>query len=398
MAGELASALAASGHQVLVITPFPNRSWGRIADGYRRRVFERRKTAFERLMVPTWLLGKRRKWYNRLLENVTFGLASAAALLLSKSGDVLLLETWPIAAEWLASVAARLKGMPVINYRKDVYPEALVSAGFLREGSWIARRLVALDRVVLRRAARTIAISDSMADDLSRTRGIAKNRFEVVRDWLDLSCLRPSGEGGRWRERAGLPPGAFVCLFAGTMGYASGVRSLAEAASCLRHETDVYVVCVGDGAVKAQLEAIKTERALSNLLLLPFQPRDEVAACQSAADVLLLPTAAGMGTSSVPSKFITYLAMARPVLCAVKADSEIARTVRGRSCGLVVEPEDGQAIARAIVELKHLTVDQRREMGRNARALAEERHSMTRAVREIEALIARVAGEDRLAS
>ena len=120
-------------------------------------------------------------------------------------------------------------------------------------------------------------------------------------------------------------------------------------------------------------------------MLLPFQPRERVADMQSAADVMLLTTSAQMGTTSVPNKLITYLAVARPVICAVPADTDLARLVVERRLGVVVPPENPSALAVAI---QALAKDRAAllEMGQRSRAVALERYSLQSAVASFDRL------------
>jgi colanic acid biosynthesis glycosyl transferase WcaI len=100
----------------------------------------------------------------------------------------------------------------------------------------------------------------------------------------------------------------------------------------------------------------------------------------SAADVFLLPTAPGMGASSVPSKLITYLAMSRPVVACAIPGSELATAVEEEGVGWVVPPADALSFAVAIRHAKGLGAGPRADMGIVARRLAVSRHSTESAI------------------
>jgi colanic acid biosynthesis glycosyl transferase WcaI len=131
-------------------------------------------------------------------------------------------------------------------------------------------------------------------------------------------------------------------------------------------------------------------RGLTNLVLLPFQPREKVADMQSAADAMLLTTSAEVGASSVPSKLITYLAVGKPVICAAPADTDIAALIRERQLGLVVPPEDPASLADAIRHMAALDAPERLEIGRRARAVALERYSLESALARFTRLFAEI--------
>jgi colanic acid biosynthesis glycosyl transferase WcaI len=130
-------------------------------------------------------------------------------------------------------------------------------------------------------------------------------------------------------------------MFAGTLGLASRADILVEVARAFGPADQIRVVCIGEGILKKEMERAAASDGLPRLLLLPFQPRHRVAEVQSSADVMLLTSSPEMGTSSIPSKLITYLAVGKPVICSVTADADIAHLVTGHQIA-VVELQPGQ--------------------------------------------------------
>jgi hypothetical protein len=87
------------------------------------------------LRVWTCLIGPRRRFANRVLENLSFGLSAAAAVLATKRPDVLLARILANHFKVLIMSAAKLRGIKVIKLHKDVYPEAAIAAGILSKES-----------------------------------------------------------------------------------------------------------------------------------------------------------------------------------------------------------------------------------------------------------------------
>lgn len=387
MAGELAEFFARRGDAVTVIAPFPSRPQGRIYDGYRRswRLDEIYQHARVR-RVPCATIGRRRSGVRRILENVTFGFTSAVALALVPRPDVVVVEAWPVLASLMVLTVCAMRSVPSIYYIQDLYPEAMVSAGLIRADGLAAKALLLLDRLACRTASTNVVISPSMAAYVGVTRRVSADRVDVIPNWLDLSTMHPGNDGSQWRRAVGIGDSDFVALFAGTVGHASGAGVLTEVARLLADTPRIRIVCVGEGPLKQEIEAQERRERLTNLMLLPFQPRDRVAAMHAGADVCLLTTAPGMGVSSVPSKLITYLAMARPVIASVPAESDVARMIEDERLGWLVRPGNAQSLAGAIRRAAALPVGERRAMGARARRVAEERHSTQSAVERFSAL------------
>jgi colanic acid biosynthesis glycosyl transferase WcaI len=329
-----------------------------------------------------------------LLENVSFGLSASLTLLIIRRPDVVLMESWPIMSQVLIMLAARVRGLKVVNYVKDIYPEAMIAAGLLSKESRLAKILSRVDAWVCRAAALNITIGDGMTELLASTRGVARERLMVINDWVDLEVIRPFVGTSTWREENGIRESDFVCMFAGTLGLASRADILVEVARAFGPAEQTRIVCVGEGVLKQEMDRVATRDGLSSLVLLPFQPRQRVAEVQSSADVMLLTSSAGMGASSIPSKLITYLGVGKPVICSVDADSDISRLVTGEHVGLVVEPGSAAAIVAAIREMRAMGPAALSEMSRRARQVAVDRFSLPAALRCFDAVVAKVMGRE----
>src|SRR5262245_36022895 len=136
MGAELAREWSRMGHSVYVICPLPNRPQGVLFAGFKRRPLSRFNSGAVRgVRVWTWLVGEERRPLNRVLENVTFGLMSSLVLLFSRKPDVVVAESWPIFAMIPVSLVCALRRIKLVNYIKDLYPEALIAARMLRSDS-----------------------------------------------------------------------------------------------------------------------------------------------------------------------------------------------------------------------------------------------------------------------
>jgi colanic acid biosynthesis glycosyl transferase WcaI len=390
MAAELVAAWGRAGHHVTVISPVPNRPQGRVYPGFERRLWKS-STAFEGarcLRIRSWLIGEQRRATDRILENLTFGLGSAAALLVQSRPDVVVVETWPILAAATVIGQCVLRGIPVVNYIKDIFPEAATAAGLLSADSPVASALMRLDRWVCHRAAVNVVISERAAAYLVRSRRLPPAKVHAIPDWLDLTAIAPTDGGPAWRRQVGLDLGERVFMFAGTMGHASRVDILIEVANRLRRQRQIRLVCVGQGVLKPSMAREIERLGLTNLTLLPFQPRERVPDMQSAADAMLLTTSAEMGFSSVPNKLITYLAMGKPVICAAPPETDAAALVREHDLGVVVPPENPTMLAEAIEWMAGQDPARLAATGRRARSIALERYSLPSALARFDGVFA----------
>ncbi|HKE72347.1 MAG TPA: glycosyltransferase, partial [Acidimicrobiales bacterium] len=177
--------------------------------------------------------------------------------------------------------------------------------------------------------------------------------------------LRP--RDNPWRRRQGLGD-RFVYLYTGTLGLKHRPELLYRLAQQRVGDADVVVVSEGMG--EARLRDMLHRHPLPNLHLLPFQPMDDYPDILGSADVLVALLEPTAGTFSVPSKVLSYLCAGRPVLAAIPPENLAARTIERAGAGVVVPPDDEEAL---LVAAKQLRTDPelRHEAGARARAYAE---------------------------
>lgn len=351
---ELAQALAARGHEVRVVCPFPSRPAGVVASGFERR-WKNRTVEGSVLVERRWsTLSRTSTLASRFVENLTFGLTSAIALLRGPRPDVVYLNTWPLFAALLAVLAIRVRRLPFVLSVQDLYPESLFVQK--RAGARVAiAMLKGLDAWIARRAAGVIAISKGFAQIYVQDRRVAQDRVRLVPNWIE-SSLAPDPEGGRAiRRRLGIGNDVRLLVFGGNVGVAANVEQLIET---MRHLGDRYVLLIaGTGTRVGACRALAEKLVRGRVVFLDPWPSDETASVLSAADLLVLPTLGEQSVVSVPSKLLTYLLMNKPVLALAREQSETARVLRESGSGRTLETNDPHRIAAAVEAMAEEPMD-----------------------------------------
>jgi len=366
---DVARALAARGHQVTVIAPFPNRPAGRLYAGHRRVPF-RREFAREgfRIVRCASFFSRRSSMLSRLVENVSFGMMSMLALLFRRKPAAIYANTWPIFAAGMIAIVARLRRIPFVLSVQDIYPESLRSQR--RSGSGLAARvLLAIDPWIARNARAVVVISRRFAEHYLRTRGVDASRIHVVPNWLSSEGTEEmAGAVEACRDRNGIPRDAFLLTYGGNVGVAASVETVIETFRHLDDDPDIHLLVAGDGASLEDCRRLATEIAPRRIHFQNawFGTMDVL----HAADALVLPTHAAQSSASVPSKLINYLLSGRPILATALPESDTAAAIQTSGAGVVVEPDDPVALAAAIRATKRLPRDERERMGRAGRTWA----------------------------
>ena len=167
-------------------------------------------------------------------------------------------------------------------------------------------------------------------------------------------------------ERPPRTDGPLRVLYAGTLGIAQVVGVLLQAAALAGPEI-VELVIAGEGAEGAALE--QQARGLANVELLGAVPAARIPALYEGVDAGVVPLRdLPIFSGALPTKLFEVLAAGRPAI--VAARGEAAELVREAGAGVIVSPEDPQALAEAFQTLRGAPPEQALQMGRRARLTA----------------------------
>jgi colanic acid biosynthesis glycosyl transferase WcaI len=347
---DLAEDLAAAGHDVSVLTTTPHYNpgieagtwpalgwwWIPVVKRSRRggvRVWhvvmpDRRTHLLARLVA--WA------WYHLVSTLVGAGLRRADAILVCSPPLTIGISAW---------VLSLVHRAPFVYNVQELYPDIAVRLGVFRPGRLLTG-LYGLERFVYRRAARVVAISRGMRQRVLE-KGVPADKALFIPNFVDLATLKPSPADNAFAREHALT-GRFVVSYAGNLGLAQGMETILDAAAILRDDERVRFVIMGDGLLRRTLAERVAGEALTNVLLLPYQPYERMSEVYSRSDLNLVPLAADTGADALPSKIYRILACEGPILAIADEESDLASFVIESRCGIVVAPGNPRALAAAI--------------------------------------------------
>ena len=159
-----------------------------------------------------------------------------------------------------------------------------------------------------------------------------------------------------------------IALYSGNIAAKQGIEIIVQASRLLAARKDLLFVVCGEGSNRDALIAAAAD--CGNMLFHDLQPPGRLSELLGLATVHLLPQIAGAADLILPSKLPNMLASGRPVVATARADTGLAEEVAG--CGIVVDPHDPWAFARAIAQLLDNS-DMRNAYGKAAQARAATR-------------------------
>jgi len=379
---QLAQRWVSEGHDVTVLTGFPNHPTGKVAPGYRQKLWrlvypERREGV---RVVRTWLLPlPNRKARERVLNYASFAASAALVSTFIGKHDIVVATSPQLLVGLVGWWHTRIYRTPFVFEVRDLWPESLVASGMGQTGSRFIRVLDRIASFLYRRADLIVTVSPAMRDQLVQERSIPPEKVTVVLPGVETDLFRPLQASRELRREFDLE-GRFVAAYIGTLGMAHGLGVLLDAAEALQDRTDVTFLLVGEGAEKDKLVREATRRNLTNVRFLPQQPHERIPEILALADVcLVLLRDSDLFRTVLPTKTFEYMACGKPVI--INVDGQARRVVEEGKAGLYVPPGDAGGLMTALEKLR---ADEalRRSLGSQARTFVEQHYSRQTGARD----------------
>ena len=396
---DIAAAFAAAGWEVKVVTTTPHfnppkaqsaerevlpegrNTRGSVAGGPSRRdggvspkgelpkgEASRSAEAVGEIKVVRIPMRRFRHIWSRLLGFAWWHLASFFVILLGKRPDVILSPSPPPTVGLLNVWLGWLKRCKVVYNVQEIYPDILQNIHGLPLK--VMRRL---ERRIYDGSDAVITI-DTVFRDTIAPRFKHPERLHIIPNFVDTELYKPlrCAQNDSGDDR-------IILLYAGNVGLAQDWDVLLELAEKTA-ELPVEYRVVGDGLRKDCLLEGIAARHLSNIAVLPYQPREKMPALLAESDADFIFMNPRMDRQGFPSKVYTIMACARPLIVSSGEDTPIVNFLKGQPYGRLFAAEGrADAIAAYLRELLEGGVAKARAtlrgMGASGRKLIEEQYS-----------------------
>jgi glycosyltransferase involved in cell wall biosynthesis len=358
-----------NGCEVTVVTAFPHYPSGNVPERYRWKPFVLEDVEGFRVVRTFVPPLASRGLIRRLVLFLSFIASSLFALPFVEEVDVIWAANPNVLSVFPASFYGFVKRKPVALNVDDLWPEDLHNFGLINEDSLVFKVMRFVAKFAYSKAGLITPISPGYVEVLCGNYGVNRERVHVVRAGVDLDTFRVIGNKSNCNGKV------FKVLYSGAFSVAYDFDQVLLAAKMLDNVDGVEFVLQGGGELTGYVKSRVKELRLNNVKVIDkIFSRAEVAKLLSEADVLVLPLR-DFGTPylGISSKLYEYQAVGKPIIsCSIGVPSAY---VKATNSGLIVNPGDPEALAKAVIELKE-NPSLARTMGENGRKYVENEASI----------------------
>jgi glycosyltransferase involved in cell wall biosynthesis len=347
---EFARGLMDRDHKVTVVTTFPRKynlamEDARLPSKYRRRFFLKEK--FDGINVIR--LRSPAPQYSPTLRGMEHFVVPLLLLLggiFSKS-DIIIVYTPPLPIVFAGWFLSKIKRIPLIITIQDLYPQAIIDLGFLKNPLLIKIFRV-LEKLIYVLSDKVVVYSESNKRYISTK--IYQEKIAIIPNWHDRT-IKVLEKNNELRKKLDIED-KFVIAYAGIMSFSQDLETVVNVAKILKEEKNIVFLLVGDGPQKKAIEKKINSLKLSNVIMLPFQPRETYSKLLAAADVCLVTLDKNKVTyPAVPRKLNDIMAAGRAVIANVPMEGDVPEIIQEAKCGYCVKPKNPKNFAETILML-----------------------------------------------
>ena len=375
---QFAKALAAKGHEVDVLSAFPNYPGGKLYEGYRLRPIQReRMEGYDLIRLPIYPshdsnpVGRIANYLSFFASVLFFG------LLRGYKYDAVYVYHPPITPSVAAAIFCRLFNVPLILDIQDLWPDSVVASRI--SGGRLGPTLSRVCNFVYRKCTHIICQSEGMRTRLVE-RGVARQKLSRLYNWSTYESAAKNSH---------LPPAAITDMFngyvnlvyGGNIGDAQSLRSVIDAVA-LAHKKNpgLRFHIVGDGIERERLQIYLADHQLDKIVKI-HRPVERLTMDRifDLADILVLQLRNDpLFEITIPSKLQHYMSCGKPILAAV--DGEARKLIEDSHSGIVTSPEDSEAMAESLCQLLSMNTAERVALGEAGRRFYEKEMAFENAV------------------
>ena len=313
---------------------------------------------------------KRNKSYLRILTWLFFFIQTYFYFLFKKqeNGEEVLIVSNPPILPFLGNVLffKRKIKFKVLIY--DVYPDALLNFGYLKNTSYIYKFWDKMNKKAYIYADEIITISSVMKKVI--TRNVESSKIKIIYPWVDTSLIKPIKNDDNWFIEENNISEKKIILYSGNMGLTHDLMTPLKVAKELSEtQPDFHFLFIGDGAQKKKLMTYVEKNMLNNVTFLNYQQSNVLPYSFASADFAIVSLSSGAEGLSVPSKTFYSLAAGSAIIAISEKGSEIEQLISKNDCGISIQPNEVSIMRDFLINTSDLDLEQ---MKKNSRILSKQ--------------------------
>ena len=340
------------GHQVTVITCFPNFPKGRVFKGYKNTLYKREDMNGISVFRVWSYVTQNSGFIKRILDYNSYALTSFLFGLTVKTD--IIIATSP---HFFTAISGRLlsffKRKPWIMEVRDLWPDAIAAVGAMNKNSISFNLLKKIEGQLYISASKIIVVTDSFKQQLIVEHGIDAEKIGVFKNGVLKNKFKKADSKKVIKLKSALGlQNKIIFSYLGTHGLAHGLKFILDSISKIR-DLKYHFLFIGDGAEKQKLLDYSKTVHSDNFTFLNSVAKSEIPLYTDISNYAIVNLIKSNEFKNViPSKIFENIAMYKPILLGVEGEAK--KLIEKYQVGITYQPNDTQSFINAIYDVEKI--------------------------------------------
>jgi len=345
---EFAKIWVEEGHEVTVLTSFPNSPSGKLFAPYKHPAILKIEEVDKIKVIRVWtFMAPNSGFFLRTLDHLSYAFSSILVGIFLKKSDYIIATSpqfFTVFSGYCLSLVKRCKWIFEV---RDIWPQAMI---VIEKESFIFKVLEWLEIFFYKRADKIVVVTNSFKKDLVKRCNLESDKISVIFNGTSENNSHSANRSNRRLSTNQIGDGTLVVGYAGTLGVSQGFEFLLTEISKLRDEPYKFVF-LGDGAKADYIREMKQQLGLDKVEVLPAVDRLKARKIISTFDIGLVPLKDFEPYRKVvPSKIFNLASNKIPILLGVRG--EASEIVKHYNIGESYIPENSDSFRKNLKLMK----------------------------------------------
>jgi colanic acid biosynthesis glycosyl transferase WcaI len=368
--GEMIKWLAEKGYSCTVITTFPSYPFWKVQPPYEKSSFWFKKETIPvkngipiKVIRCPHFVPRKPSGLTRLISDFTFFFNASLVVLLFlfvKKRHYLITVAPPFVLGLTGLLYRKIKGAKLLYHIQDLQIETARELKMMRSEVMI-KILLSVEKFIINHADWVSTISTGM---MERVKKKSNKPVLFFPNWVDTDSFYPLENKPILKQKFGFSSNDKVILYSGAIGQKQGLETVLDTAESLERFPEIKFAICGTGPYMEHLMKLRDEKKLRNVFFFNLQPVHLFNSFLNMADLHLVLQRVGASDLVLPSKLSTILSVGGVPIVTAKKGTSLYNIVHSGDLGIVIEPENPDALVDAITKENHMDLQSKSKKAR----------------------------------
>ena len=323
------------GHEVTVITNFPNHPSGILFKGYKNKWVSQNRTENINIIRVFSYLTPNKGFIKRSINYFIYMILSIVQGRRIKDTDIILATSPQLLCGLSGMILSKIKKKPYIFEIRDIWPESIASLGLISKKRLIFRILKLLENKIINSAKMIITVTSGID---SYVKKIRPENVKLITNGVVVSNYPIINKSKKIKK--------VTFAYVGTIGNAHNVNIILRAAELLIDEENINFTIIGDGA--EQQKIFEKASNLRNVKTIPLLSAKEVIKEIRTVDVGIVTLLNDpLWKDALPRKIFEFLILKKPIILSIPY-GQTTKMIKKNSCGIIAEVDNPDSLVNCI--------------------------------------------------